>query len=398
MRGMPSTPPHKKLIRMIAVSLSVSAAASSTALSSERGPPPLNLRVSAETRALLVPIDAPNYREAKLDSLFKQLRDRGDAYCSMVHAFDGAERDRSVATRYLRQGPQFRRYWRACPNCPGNVRLGCWNYYRTNDRDIDVMFETVKKFSGFEAPQCFSVGLTQPYEMHNRLGCSTLTIVDYSWRIQDAHRQVLDKVRAGRFVDEKSVNRALRDVVIGWSHRKDATLPSFQARLEDLCGVREGRRACAQRFVEFQRGWAQLKRVELFLGSLHEVPIQEDSQSKVLFFSNAMDRRYTSDPEIESMLTRLTKSLQPQQEIVLVHHAAGSGRFGIYSLSKSADGMTLTARCRDEYPSPPKVGTSPTYTISLDDRIDNLGEAPPCSATASDRVGSDIAHTERQGR
>lgn len=384
MPRMSAPKPFSVVIRMIALCVVNSTAASSYASGSETAPPDLNLRVSDETRALLVPIEASSYRGSELEPLFASLRDRGDAYCSMVHAIDSAERDRSLATRYLRPGPEFRRYWRACPNCPGNVRLGCWNYYRTNDRDIDVMFETVKKFSGLESPQCFSVGLTQPYEMHNRLGCSTLTIVDYSWRIQDAHRQVLERVRAGRFVDEKSVIRAVRDVVIGFSHRKDATLPSFKATIDDLCGVREGRRTCARRFVEFQRGWSRLKHVELFLGSLHEVPIGSGSPPRVLFFSNAMDRRYTSDREIESMLSRLTKSLQPQQEVVLVHHAAGSGRFGIYSLSKSADGTTLTARCRDEYPSPPKVGTTPTYRIALDDRINNLDEAPPCSASASD--------------
>ncbi len=193
-----------------------------------REPLVFDLIVSEDIQQTIVPLSKSVYGEEELDETFALVRKRGDAYCAVL---DGAE-DPGDRTAHAFVAPnKYRTLRYACRGCKDNVRLGCWNLFRMNDRSPQRDMQLVKTLWPEENYDCYAVGMVQPYMMHDILQCSTLTTLDFDWRIQDAHRQLLQAYRDGKVIDQGALEAVLGQVTIGWIAHSETPRPSHPATL-----------------------------------------------------------------------------------------------------------------------------------------------------------------------
>jgi hypothetical protein len=356
----------------------------------------VTLTVAEELVADLVPVERGSYSGRELPALFADLRRRSYDYCRMRH--ERMPFDAAVAALMIEQ-KRLPVYQEGCFGCRWDIMAGCWNFYQLNDIAPDTDFELVKKLYPAEAYDCYAVGFLQPYIMHNVLNCRSLTMVDFDWRIHDAHFQLLDRYDAGAF-KRGQLEEALAPITLGWVARTGRRgKHELSANLSWLC-KQEQRRECAEHLLRFAETRAQLDRVALNLASLHDTTLTTvDAQvPRVFYLSNALDPIYMSRQQIDELLGRIRDGMADNQRAVLVYHAGGKAAFGLYELHKTPSGHVVTTACRDPYPQPgdddeedddasesteeyegeDKEDTRGTYRTALDRRTKTRG--PPSCA------------------
>ncbi|MBT3222652.1 MAG: hypothetical protein HN348_26555, partial [Proteobacteria bacterium] len=194
------------------------------------GTPSVEMTVSPELDSDLVPISKVEYTEEELEPLFQQLTELGDDWCRML---DGEmEYDKTHGKEFIRRDIYYRG---ACRRCKLNVIAGCWNYFRMNDKHPEDDFRLVKALSGAEQYDCYSVGFLQPYMMHNILGCSTLTTLDFDWRIQYAHKQMFDRFRQEKMGTTEGVHQALSSLQVAYVAHISEPKPTHTTNPNTFC-------------------------------------------------------------------------------------------------------------------------------------------------------------------
>jgi hypothetical protein len=337
----------------------------------------LDLRVAPELRTSFLLLPDERVPEEGLEALFTSLRSKGDPFCSMLHKHTPRKDD--VATAFV-DAAEWKRQKDTCTGCRFQVKAGCWNFFEMNDQHPEDDFELVKAlFPGLQY-DCYAVGMVQPYMMHNVLGCSSLSVVDFDWRIHDAHHQLLRKYRAGAVVDAAGLDAALAGVTIGWVAQTGRLKASHPASLATFCEENQ-LVGCRDHLLRFQQTSKTLKTVRLDLSALHEARFGQPgdaTSSKVIFLSNAIEDIYTKKPEFERMMASLHATLAVGQKAYLIHHVGAHRAFGLYVAEGGEKAVKVTTVCRDPYSSTAtNKDPGAPYEIWLDGVTTTTKKAPP---------------------
>ncbi len=333
----------------------------------------LNMLVADELIQEIGPLKKPRYTEAELPALFSELQESGNRYCAMLYGsrpFDEAE-----ASRFVQPGEL---YWKQGRESRWNVKAGCWNFYQMNDKDPQLDFQLVAQLYPAEGYDCYAVGLMQPYIMHNTLGCRSLTTLDFDWRIQEAHWELLQRFRAGSLSSPEQLQTSLSSLPVSYIAYDRVLQERYRVSINTLCNPRQNA-MCSQALVDFQRGYADISHIQLDLAPLHELELVESALPRVLFLSNAIEERYTTRAQFDQLIARLTAGLAPDQPAVLIHHVGGFPTMGIYTLRRTETGSTITTACRDTYYHHPATGNRGTYKTWFE-AVSTTAQPPTCAA------------------
>ncbi len=303
----------------------------------------LLLEVGPGLRADLVALSRPRYAEAELEPLFARLERDGDRYCRMFYRL--APRDPARIADYLEHAET---YLRADPRSKWTSRAGCWNFYRANDQKPWNDFDLVRLLYPAPTYDCYAIGLPQPYIMHSHLGCRSLTLVDFDWRIQDAHRRLLARFAAGAITGPSELRDLLATIPFKWvAHGQPPPEEGGPSPYSRLCEHDSER--CRNELLRFQRRYHELTRIRLGLAALHQLDFGpgEPGTLRVLYLSNALADHYTSYLEFRRFLYHLTTALAAGERAVLIQHVGDRDDFALYQLDRTESGYRLTTRCHD---------------------------------------------------
>jgi len=262
------------------------------------------------------------------------------------------------------------------------IVAGCFNFFQMNDVRPDLDFQFAQRLYPEARKECFSVGFMQPYWMHTVLGCERLSLVDLDWRIHDGHQQLLSRFREGRLAEGPGFDAALAEVKLGWTARFDGQppLPETSASAERLC-LSAAVPACRGVLQHFQAKAASVKSVELQVSALHDATYAFlPGVLPVMFFSNALESIYTTRPQFDVLVEKVSRGLPRGGKAVMVYHAAGRQQFGVYELEAKGDGAyRLTTRCKDDYLSSPIKGLKVIpYTTWFEEVTESRPPFTPC--------------------
>ena len=337
----------------------------------------MELVISEDLRSELPLLDRSRYRAGDLTALFERLREAGNRYCGMFYREIPFEAQ--AAARFVQP---LQSHWGVGKRSRWNIKAGCWNFYQMNDRNPAADFELVRRLYPAPAYDCYAVGLMQPYIMHNTLDCASLTVLDFDWRIQEVHWQLLQRVQGGAFEDASGVPAALSSISLAWMAYSGKRPALHTPARADIFCPRATADQCVAALVRFQETFQALERVQLNLASLHLVDFTPAvAAPRVLYLSNAIEENYTAWGEFQTLLRRLTEALQPGESAVLIHHVGGFPEFGLYELTRVQDSYTLRARCRDAYISHPRIkGGGGAYETWFERVAVNEAPPPTCQA------------------
>jgi hypothetical protein len=349
-------------------------------------PTPLafTMSVSDDLREDFVLLDSVSVPENTFDALFVSMREEGDRYCSMVVDYLNDPEfsyDRTVASAFISETSQKEYSW-CCRGCACNVKAGCWNFYRMNDKHPEDDFALVKQRypspAGFD---CYAVGQVQPYMMHNVLGCDSLTTVDFDWRIQDVHFQLLQAYRADAIGDRMQLEETLGAIQVGWTAFVKEKSRTDNGSLRTFCSSGQ-LEECVSHLLDFQDNLATLRIIQLDLAGTHQIHWVETppEMTRVLFLSNAMEPIYTSAEDFDAFMHSLEGALAPGQKAVLIHHVGSYRHFGLYEAKLGDEGLELQTVCRDPYNATMDDSTEPFYDTYMDDRSVTVEPVPRCHA------------------
>ncbi len=342
----------------------------------------VGLRVSASLVETLVPIEQADVPEEELGRLFASLTAAAAPFCAFKHGL--GDWDGEAARAYLASPGVFRR---TGTGSKYGVIAGCWNFLHMNDRAPHRDFELVARLYAAPAHDCVSVGLMQPYLMHDRLGCRRLTALDFDWRIHDAHWQVIGLARQGVLGKEQQTE-GLAGLELAYIAHLRAR-PEHPGTIESLCHVGMTER-CAEALDHFQRSLdpsfegVRPQRFTLELAPLHEArfepaPEVAERPLRVVYLSNALEPIYTRRSEARALLDHLAEALAEGEMAVLVHHAGGRRGFGLYELRREGEGRIVRVRCRDVYESTATDAEAETYDTWLDREASGPAQPPACT-------------------
>jgi len=338
-------------------------------------PPPvtIDLRVSPALQALFVPITKDSYGEDELPALFDQMRELGDAFCSMKHGLD--EVDLAAARAFI--APEFVNvYLNAYKSARRSIESGCWNFFLMNDQHPYRDFELVGALFPSESYDCYSVGFAQPYMMHNVLGCSSLTMIDIDWRVLDAHHRLLTAYD-DELVETEGLETAIGQVQVSWIAWTGQMRPSYPATVKSFCSTKQFD-TCQGHLEDFQGNWDDVKKLQLSLASLDGTHFFQTEVPKVFYLSNAIESMYTTRKEFDTLMESLGGALEVGQHAYLIHHVGGYPNYGIYDLSCTEDGCGVETVCRDVYVATAIGATEPTYDTYFETVTKTKGAAPSC--------------------
>lgn len=348
---------------LIAVIILFTAAVSFSILSCSlfKGPdgPFMELIVSKYHREHLAQLNKARYMEQEIAPLYAQMTGPGDSYCSYL--WKQCRFDRSNAEKYFRKDKVTYYKNLNCVECVSSLIAGCFNFFAMNDRTPDLDFLLLKKLLPAESYQCYSVGFMQPYLIHNILKCSELHFVDFNWRIQEAHFQLLNMYLKNKFTTDEAMKATLKDLNIGWVAHHGVMKSRIKSGIELFCGnqrigtnlnTQPQYELCSRTFMDFQKNISLLKKVRFHLAALHDVefPKSEEGVMKIIFVSNALEDIYTSKEQFDLFLKQIEKSMAPGEKTAIVYHAGGKKEFGLYTLTRNNRGGTIRTLCRDPYP------------------------------------------------
>jgi len=326
-----------------------------------KGPdgPFIELIVSKYHREHLAQLNKARYTEQEIAPLYAQMTGLGDSYCSYL--WKQCTFDRASAEKYFRKDKVSYYKNLNCVECVSSLIAGCFNFFAMNDRTPDLDFLLLKKLLPSESYQCYSVGFMQPYMIHNIMKCSELHFVDFNWRIQEAHFQLLAMYRQNKFTSDGAMKETLKDLNIGWVAHHSAMRNRIKSGIELFCGnqrigtnldTAQQYELCSRTFMDFQKNISRLKKVRFHLAALHDVeyPKSEEGSMKIIFVSNALEDIYTTKEQFDLFLKQIEKSMSPGEKTAIVYHAGGKREFGVYTLTRNTQGSSITTLCRDPYP------------------------------------------------
>ena len=240
-------------------------------------------------------------------------------------------------------------------------------------------FALLSKLYPTEAKDCFTVGFMQAYLMHNTLGCKTLTMLDFDWKILEGHKQLLDIFHAKGFDTEEKIPTSLTSLKLGWIARFDNRPMEAETKtdLNSLCFA-EHHKMCKSILLDFQKNMLSLDTIYLRLSALHDSNFKTpNNHTKIIYLSNAIDDIYTNRAQFDYMFAETAKAFAPGQKAVFVHHAAGRSLFGIYELKKLDTGTEITTICKDKYLTTPVAEVTSEYSTHFE-RVTVNKKFPTC--------------------
>ena len=334
---------------------------------------------SSELADLFRDVKKQTYTLPEISSLMISMRLEGDRYCQAI--YDKGPRDRAKDSKFI-EARFINEYGKGCKGCSERMKTGCWNFFQMNDIQPNHDFEQIKNFYPSSNFDCYAVGFLQPYIMHDVLTCSTLTMLDFDWRIHDAHHQMIQALTEYRFTDEDGVMKALSDVDIGWIAYDKNLRKTHKGSYETFCN-RANQTLCMKSLLGVQQKWNSLHTVRLNIAGMHDISLVSTSSNtnhvKVVFLSNAMEYIYTPKKEFDAMMTSFSAQLLEGQKLVVIHHAGGRAQFGLYEIQKTNGDLVVQILCRDEYSTTSRGYSTPTYHIWLD-RLKKNKNYPTCQS------------------
>jgi len=315
------------------------------------------LKVSDFHLNAFVPIEKKIYDYPELPALYESLRSSSDGYCEIIHNRKPFRRDvalKLISEEYLSQFWKDR-FWGSFHN----LVSGCWNFYIMNDvRPFDD-FRLVKSLFPEATKHCYSVGLMQPYIMHNILGCEDLNFLDVDWRIHYAHFQLEQMFRDQMFASVGDVPESIRKLHLGWIafsptpvQAKHAVTPATLCRLNQ--------NECMEHLSLYQKNRVNLSSITWNLAKLHDADFPRHPGMPVVYLSNAIEELYTSRSQFDLLLGRVAASIQVGKQALFAYHAAGTDEIGLYRLVRKAEktvdasgpltpNYEIETICRDRY-------------------------------------------------
>ncbi len=308
----------------------------------------LTLYLSKVHQSYYVDAHTDQMNQAEATKFFEDTLEKSNTVCEMVWGkkkFNKSYIETFITKQSFGKKP-FDHWGHPLPK----MIAGCWNFFRMNDVNPHIDFQLVKKLYPNIKKDCFSVGLMQPYIMHNVLNCERITVVDIDLRIQHGHWQLLKMFQENKFTDEASLSKNLSSLNIGWVAFEEQEFGrTMKVNIGSLCKS-EKKKYCTEQILEFQKKFTPNLQVRLFLSFLHDVDYSPlPSTMPVIYFSNALENIYTSKEEFEQILQNISKSIQPQEKAVLVYHAGGQANFGIYEFIKTETSHEIRTICKDAY-------------------------------------------------
>ena len=307
--------------------------------------------MSETHRKILADIEFELYDAPTAGQLFEYMSERGDRVCEM-HL--GLRRFNRATARDFARGLNLKKKKKEkwYDNVIPALIAGCFNFFRMNDRQVDRTFDIVAQLYPGQK-DCFSVGFMQPYMLHSRVGCMTLTMLDADWRILHAHLELLERFKLDQLRPHENAlpPDALQGLPVAWLARFDRKPKKREKNitLKTFC-VGDDSSYCEADLLRFQNEYRGLQQIELQLAFLHEARVAPlKSSTAIVFVSNALDKHYTTKAEFKKMLDSLSAGISPEQKVVIVYQAGGGSLFGIYELTKENDKPKVATICRDRY-------------------------------------------------
>lgn len=328
----------------------------------------------------IVPLERRPYPLDELEQTFVALRAASEPLCA--HRRLDARRRLGAIQAYVDPpalflaGPRGSKY---------GAMAGCWNFVAMNDRRPDRDFRAITALVGADHYDCAAVGLMQPYLMMSALGCRSLTVVDLDWRIHDLHVQLLRLAQQGALRDATEVFEAVERMTTAWVALAEP-LAEQRPSLAGLCPEPMTSR-CAGALVDFGRAVAGLRGLEALdfqVASLHDAtyPAGPPGSALVVYASNALEPGYTTAAQRSALLENLGAHLTDGRRVILVHHAGGSRRFGLYELVRREGALEVRTLCKDPYPVVSRrAPRGSTYNLAFDRPFER---APSCLALAGE--------------
>lgn len=353
---------------------------------------------SQELVDLFIPVEQQIYSGAQIQNLMSNMRVAGDDYCSKV--VQSGSRTRAQDNSLIVASEVYN-YGRSNNGSASRMKTGCWNFLRMNDRHPDRDFSRVKDYYPEQNFDCYAIGFLQPYIMHSVLDCSHLTMLDFDWRIHDAHQQLTNMLQNQQIQSEETLKSSLADIDVGWVAYYGKLRSTHKASFDLFC-TESRQELCKSSLMSAQEKWGQLNSVRFNVAGMHDVDFNNISEVdgketiKVVFLSNAMEAMYTPRKEYNRMMLNIENSLDVGQKIILIHHVGGYAQFGMYEVERHDVGLKVRTVCRDTYTATASGHTEPTYTIWLDDSS-TTKKAPSCRSkpkVAAQKVETPVATTK----
>ena len=341
--------------------------------------PTVEMIFSTELSALFLDVKKQSYPLAEIAPLMDSMRLGGDRYCQAI--YDKGPRDRAKDSNFI-ESRFISEYGKGCKGCSERMKTGCWNFFQMNDILPNHDFEQIKKIYPSSKFDCYAVGFLQPYIMHDVLTCSTLTMLDFDWRIHDAHQQMIQALAESRFTDEAGVMNAMAAIDIGWVAYDKNMRKTHKGSYDRFCN-RSNQTLCMTSLLGVQKKWKSLQKVRLNIAGMHDISLvntaPKSNHIKVIFLSNAMEYIYTPKKEFDAMMETFFSQLVEEQKLVVIHHAGGRAQFGLYEIQKKNGELVVHILCRDEYSTTSRGYSTPTYHIWLD-RLKKNKKYPTCQS------------------
>mgnify|MGYP001250389972 CR=1 FL=1 len=290
------------------------------------------LKVSEFHLNAFQPIEKQKYSYEELAGLFETMRMASDGYCEFIHNRKPFRKDvarRLISEEYLSRFWRDR-YWGSFHN----LISGCWNFYIMNDvRPFDD-FKLIHSLFPDSAKHCYSVGLMQPYIMHNILHCEDLNFLDVDWRIHYAHFQLESMFRESRFQSVDSTRKAIQDLHLGWiAFSPTPVQDRHQVTPATLCRLNQ--QECLDHLNQYQESRGKLQGITWNLAALHDADFPSHSGMPVIYLSNAIEELYTSKDQFDELLGKVARSIAPEGKALFAYHAAGTDEIGLYQLTRT---------------------------------------------------------------
>ena len=338
---------------------------------------PILFQVSNEHKSFFVDLDKNDYSEAEITEIFQKRKELARTVCEMIYG--QKKYDKAVVTQFITPESFTKEPFKTWGHPVPKLIAGCWNFFKLNDVHPNRDFALLSKLYPTEAKDCFTVGFMQAYLMHNTLGCKTLTMLDFDWKILEGHKQLLDIFHAKGFDTEEKIPTSLTSLKLGWIARFDNRPMEAETKtdLNSLCFA-EHHKMCKSILLDFQKNMLSLDTIYLRLSALHDSNFKTpNNHTKIIYLSNAIDDIYTNRAQFDYMIAETAKAFAPGQKAVFVHHAAGRSLFGIYELKKLDTGTEITTICKDKYLTTPVAEVTSEYSTHFE-RVTANKKFPTC--------------------
>lgn len=334
---------------------------------------------SQEMVDLFLPVEQQTYTGSQIQTVMSNMREVGDEYCSKVVQSGSRTRAKDNA---LIIASEVYNYGGSTKGASPRMKTGCWNFLRMNDVYPDRDFSRVRDYYPEENFDCYAIGFLQPYIMHSVLECSNLTMLDFDWRIHDAHQQLTSVLQNQQIQSEETLKSSLADIDVGWVAYYGKLRSTHKASFDLFC-AKSSKELCLKSLLKAQENWGELSSVRFNVAGMHDVDFNnlQDENSKetikVVYLSNAMEAMYTPRKEYDKMMQNIEQSLEVGQKVVLIHHVGAYAKFGLYEVERQETGLNVRTVCRDAYNATAIGHTEPTYKIWLD-YSSKTKKAPSC--------------------